>query len=255
MAVFGDGKWKTWVVVIAIALVIGFVLRQYRSAFVSHPPNWMHLREHASQRIPDVHEVHSAWFQFSELLKSTRAAAQSLHVDHYTVWVTEPGNDVHATTYWWGEPIPNEGFDPMPNIERQLFLDPSRILGYYTSDGTPLAFATRGMPGDRNQVIVTVHANPPIAPGAALFLIRRELLIDKKAANPKGQRTIGLGNLRYTPGRIEARGILLPPRATLTRYVPEGTAIVIPSSPTMVAWINSDLITNKVPLSVTFTPH
>lgn len=255
MPAFGDGKWKTWVVVVAIALAIGFVVRQFRSAFVSRPPDWMHLREHTSQRIPGLNDVHSAWFQFSELLKSTRAAAESHHVAQYTILVTELGNDVHTTTMWWGETIPNEGFDPMPNIERQFFFNPSRILGYYSSDGVPLGFATRGMPGGGDHVIATIHAPAPIAPGASLFLVRRERLANAKAVDSTGPKTIGLGNLRDAGDRIEVRGLLLPPGATLTRYSPEAPAIVIPSSPTMVAWISSNLVTNRTPLSVTFTPR
>ena len=65
MPVFGDGKWKIWLAVVFFAVVIGFAWRQFRSAFMSRPPDWLHVQEHASQRIPDVHEVHSAWFQFS----------------------------------------------------------------------------------------------------------------------------------------------------------------------------------------------
>lgn len=255
MPVFGDGKWKTWLATLFFVLIIGFAVRQYRSAFASHPPDWMNLQERASQRIPDVHEVHSAWFQFAELLKSTRAAAESLHVADYSIVFIELATKGHETILWFGETIPNEGFDPMPNIERQLFLDPSRILGYYTSDGTPLAFATRGMPGGGNHIIATVHADKPIAPGASMFLIGRERLPEFKATDVQNQKRVGLGNLRYTPGRIEARGILLPPGATLTRYAPEALAIVISSSPTMVAWISSDLITNKTSLSITFTPR
>jgi hypothetical protein len=255
MPVFGDGKWKIWVATVLVVLVIGFAFRRYQSAFVSHPPDWMHLQERTSQRIPDLHEVNSAWFQFSELLKSTRAAAESQHTANYTIQLTELAKDVHTTTLWWGEPILNEGFRPMPNIERQFRFDPSHILGYYDSAGTPLAFATRKMPSGDDQVIATVHADQPIAPGASMFLIRRELRTDKKATDSKSERTIGLGNLHYNPGRIEARGLLLPPGATLTRYVPDGPAMVIPSSPTMVAWISSDLKTNTAPLSVTFTLH
>jgi hypothetical protein len=255
MRVFGDGKWKTWLAIVFFACVIGFAVRQYRIAFGSRLPDWMHLQEHTSQPIPGQHEVNSAWFQFAELLKSTRAAAESQHIDHYTIWVTELGNDVHTTTYWSGETIPNQGFDPMPNIERQFYSSPSLVLGYYNSEGTPLDFATRGMPGGGDHVIATVHADTPIAPGASFFLIRREIRTDPKATTSKGERTIGLGNLRYAPGRIETRGVLLPPGATLGPYVPEAPAIVIPSLPTMVAWISSDLITNKTPLSVTFTPH
>jgi hypothetical protein len=253
--VFSDGKWKTWVAVVAFVLVIGFAFRQFRSAFVSRPPDWMHLQEHTSQRIPNMHEVESPWRQFAELLRSTRAAAESLHIDRYTIQLIELGSDVHTSIIWWGEPILNEGFDPMPKIERQFFFDPSHILGYYSSDGTPLAFATRKMPYGGDQMIATIHTDNPIAPGASMFLVRRELRTDKKATESKAQRTIGLGNLRYGPGRIEARGLLLPPGATLGQYVPEEPAIVTPSSPTMVAWISSDLTTNRVPLSITFTPR
>jgi hypothetical protein len=255
MPVLGEGKWKIWVATVLFVLVIGFAFRRYQSAFVSHPPEWMHLQERTSQRISDLHEVNSAWFQFSELLKSTRAAAELQHTANYTIQLTELGNDVHTTIVWSGEPILNEGFRPMPNIERQFRFDPSHILGYYTSDGIPLAFATRKMPGGSDQVIATVHADSPIAPGVSMFLVRRELRIDKKASDSKSERTFGLGNLRHVGGRIEARGLLLPPGATLTHYAPEGPAIVIASSPTMVAWISSDLKTNTAPLSVTFTLH
>jgi hypothetical protein len=253
--VFGDGKWKIWVALVVFVLVIGYAFHQYESTFVSHPPDWMHLQEHTSQRIPNMHEVESPWRQFAELLRSVRAAAETLHVDRYTIQLIELGNDVHTSIIWWGEPILNEGFDPMPKIERQFFFDPSHILGYYNSDGTPLAFATRKMPGGGDQVIATIHADNPIAPGASMFLIRRELRTDKKATESKSQRTVGLGNLRYAPGRIEARGLLLPPGGTLDRYVPDGPAIVAPSSPVMVAWISSDLGTNTAPLSITFTPR
>jgi hypothetical protein len=253
--VFSDGKWKTWVAVVVFVLVIGFALHQYRSSFVSHPPDWMHLQEHTSQRIPNMHEIDSPWRQFAELLQSTRAAAESLHVDRYTIQLIELGSDVHTSVIWWGEPILNEGFDPMPKIERQFFFDPSHILGYYGSDGTPLAFATRRMPGGGDQVIATIHTDTPIAPGTSMFLIRRELRTDEKATGSKSQRTIELGNLRYAGGRIEARGLLLPPGATLGQYVPAESAIVSPALPLMVAWISSDLKTNTTPLSITFTPR
>jgi hypothetical protein len=253
--VFSDGKWKTWVAVVVFLLVIGYAVRQYQSSFVSHPPDWMHLQDHTSQRIPNMHEVDSPWRQFAGLLQSTRAAAESLHVDRYTIQLTELGDGVHTSIIWWGEPILNEGFDPMPKIERQFFFDPSRILGYYSSDGTPLAFATRKMPGGGDQVIATIHTDNQIAPGASMFLIRRELRTDSKATASTGPKTIGLGNLRYAGGRIEARGLLLPPHATLGQYVPEEPAIVSPSLPIMVAWISTDLKTNRTPLSVTFTPR
>lgn len=252
---FGDGRWKVWLASAAFALVIAFVLHQFRTSFISHPPDWMQLHEHASQRLPDLHEVRSYWFQFAQLLGSARAAADSQQTANYTIRVIEPRNDVHNSTVWWGEPILNEGFDPMPNIERQLWIDPSHLLGYYNTDGTPLGFATRKMPTGGNLIIATVHADKPIPSGARMFLIRRELSIDKKATDTKGQRTIGLGNLRYNPGRVEARGVFLPPHATLTSYAPEGSAIVFPSAPILVAWLSTDLVTNKIPLSVTFTPH
>jgi len=253
--VFGDGRWKVWLASAAFVFVIAFVPHQFRTSFNSHPPDWMQLHEHASQRLPDLHEVHSGWFQFAQLLGSARAAADSQPTANYTIRVIEPHNDGHTSTIWWGEPILNEGFDPMPNIERQLRTDPAHVLGYYNADGTPLGFATRKMPTGGDLIIATVHTDKPIPPGARMFLIRRELSIDKKATDTGGQRTIGLGNLRYNPGRVEARGVLLPPQATLTSYAPEGSATVFPSAPILVAWLSTDLVTNAIPLSVSFTPH
>jgi hypothetical protein len=256
MPVFGDGKWKTWLVGVVFAIVIGFALRQYQSTFGPKLPDWIHLREHESERIPEAHGVNSAWRQFAELLRLTRAAAATQHVTDYTVMLTELSGDEHDATVWWGEPILNEGFDAMPNIERQFWSNPPILLGYYTDDATPLRFATRNNPhagGDR--LIVTVHLEKPIDHGASMFLIRRERRANSKAAKMGSERIFGLGNLRYRRNAVEARGVLLPSHVTLEKYVPDGPAIMIPESPIMVAWVSTDLRSNNVPLSVTFLPR
>jgi hypothetical protein len=254
--VFDDGKWKTWVAVVVFVLVIGFAVRQYQSTFVSHPPAWMHLQEHTSQRIPNMREIESPWRQFAELLRFTRAAAESQHVSDYRILLVELTNNERDSILWSGETIPNQGFEPMPTIERELYMDPSGILGYYNSDGAPLAFATRKNPDGGDLVIATVHTDKPIAPGASMFLIRREHRAGLMGADVGGgQRVFGFGFMRPGPDIVEARGLLLPRHARLVRYLPEAPAIMSPALPAMVAWISTDLKTNTTPLSITFAPQ
>lgn len=255
MPVFEDGKWKIWVAGTVFVIVVGFALRKYQSTFGSNLPDWIHLREHKSERIPEVHGVNSAWRQFAELLRLTRAAAAAQHTANYTIQLIELSGDEHDATLWWGEPIANQGFEPMPNVERELWMDPSPLLGYYSDDGTPLGFATRKNPHGGDQLLVTVHLNKPIAPAATAFLIRRERRPELKPAKSGSERILGLGYLRYGGGVIETRGLLLPPHTTLVRYRPEAPAVMIPESPVMVAWISADLKTNTTPLSVTFAPR
>lgn len=251
---FGDGRWKIWVGVAILLLVVGFALRQYQSAFVSHPPDWMHVREHESQRIPDMHEIDSAWRKVAVLLQMTRVTAESQQIPNYTLMLIELAREGRDATLWQGETIRNQGFEPMSRIERELWTDPSRLLGYYTSDGLPLGFAARKTPPIPNLLLITVHLDQPMAPAASTFLIRRERQPNSTPLNGASLRTFGFDYFRQGDG-IEACGVLLPPHAALVRYSPEPTAIVISESPTAVAWIISDLKTTRMPLSITYTPR
>jgi hypothetical protein len=255
MPVFEDGRWKIWVAVASFVIVVGFALRQYQSGFVSHPPDWMHVQEHESQRIPDLHEIDSAWRKVTVLWQMTRAAAASQQVANYTIMLTELASKGPDATAWQGETIRNQGFEPLSRIERELWgTDPARLLGYYTSDGLPLRFATRNNPSIPGLHLVTVHLDGPMAPAASTFLIRRERQPNSTPLNGTGPRTFGFNYFRQGDG-VEACGVLLPPRATLVRYSPEPTAIVMEESPTAVAWIISDPKATMMPLSITYMPR
>ena len=251
-----DGKWKYWLAGTVCAIVIGFALRQYQSTFGSKLPDWIHLREHESERIPVMHGVNSAWRQFAELLRLARAAAATQQVANCTIQLSELTSDEHDATVWWGEPILNQGFEPMPNVERQFWANPPNLLGYYADDGTPLRFATRKNPhpgGD--QLIVTVHLAKPIGAGSSMFLIRRERRPELRATKMGSERVFGLGYLRYRRDAVETHGVLLPPHTVLVRYIPEAPAVVFPGPPIMVGWLSTDLKSNKAPLTVTFVPR
>lgn len=245
-------NWKTWIAWITFALVMAYALRQYQFTFGSHPPASLQLREHQSRSIPHLRQPTSAWRQFRSLLQTVRATAETQHADEYTILLIEFQHSNPESVQWWGETVRNQGFEPLTKIERELWTDPSRLLGYYTADGAPLGFATRLNPPNTGQLLVTVHPDKPIPPGATTFLIRREHRSNLAPVISSGERTIALGRLTQIRGRIDVRGILLPRRATLLRYTPASLATISADPPTMIAWISSDVPTNPTPLSVTF---
>lgn len=252
---FGDNTWKLWVAVIVFALATGFAAHQYRSTFASRPPGWMQVREHESQRIEGVFQPNPAWHHFKDLLRTASAAAEVQCAADCTVQLIELASGRNSAVVWSGETVHNQGFDPLPRIERRLGMDPSRVLGYYTSEGAPLAFATSKYPRNDQQVLVTIHLDKPIAPGAGRFLINRENGSNFMSLDSGSERTIGLGYLRRVPEMVEACGVLLPLHATLVRYFPEATATIVSGPETMVAWISTDLKNGGAAPSVTYSSH
>lgn len=113
-------------------------------------------------------------------------------------------------------------------------------------------FTKRLNPPITGQLLVTVHLDGTIAPGAVTFLIERERSGGLTPGGTLRERTMGLGYLKRRPGAIEARGVRLPPHATLVRYSPESTATVFAEPPATVVWNSADLGTNAAVLSVTF---
>jgi hypothetical protein len=253
--VFGNNTWKLWVTLTVFTLAIWFAGHQYQSTFGSGPPAWMQLREHESQKIEGAFQSNPAWHQFRDLVRTTSAAAEVQCAGDCTVQLIELASGRNGTVIWSGETVHNQGFDALPKIERRLGTDPSHLLGYYTSEGAPLAFATSKYPHNDQQVLVTIHLDKPMAPGAGRFLVSRENGSYFMNPNSGGERTIGLGYLRRMPEVVEACGVLLPPHATLLRYFPEATATVVSGPETMVAWISTDLKNNGAAPSVTYSSH
>jgi hypothetical protein len=253
--VFADNTWKMWAAVAAFTLAIWFAGHQYQSTFASRPPDWMQVREHASQPIEGVFHSDTAWHHFKDLLRTVSAAAEVQCAGDCTVQLIELASGRNRTVVWSGETVHNQGFDPLPKIERRVGTDPSHLLGYYTSEGTPLPFATNRYPHNNQQCLVTIHLDKPLAPAAGRFLISRENGSVFMGPDSGGERTIGLGYLRRVPEMIEACGVLLPPHATLQRYSPEETATVISGPETMVAWISTDLQDNITSPSITYSSH
>ena len=252
---FGDNTWKLWAAVGVFILATGFAVRRYESTFGSGPPDWMQLREHQSPQIEGGFHPDPAWHQFRDLARTAVAAAELQCAGECTVQFIELGSGRKATVVWSGETVHNQGFDPLPVIERRMGTDPSHLLGYYTMEGAPLPFATNKYPHNDQQVLVTIHLDKPLAPAAGRFLISRENGSGFMGPDSGGERTIGLGYLRHIPEIVEARGILLPPHATLLRYSPEATATVVDGPETMVAWISTDLKDNITLPSVTYSSH
>ncbi len=252
---FGDNTWKLWVTVAVFVLSTWFAAHRYQSTFASRPPDWMQLREHASQPIEGVFHAEPAWPHFRELARTAVAAAELQCAGECTVQFIELGSGRNHTVVWSGETVHNQGFDALPVIERRVATDPSHLLGYYTMEGAPLPFATNKYPHNDQQVLVTIHLDKPLAPAAGGFLISRENGSGFMSSDSEGERTIRPGYLRRIPERIEALGILLPPHATLLRYSPEETATVVSGPETMVAWFSNGLQDNITSPSVTYSLH
>jgi len=253
--VFGDNTWKMLAAVIVFILATGFAAHQYQSTFGSGPPDWMQVREHESQPIEGVFQPNPAWHHFKNLLRTASAAAEVQCAPDCTVHLIELASGRNRTVVWSGETVHNQGFDPLPRIARTLGMDPSRLLGFYTSEGAPLAFATGKYSRNNQQVLVTIHLDKPMPPGAEKFLVSRENGSNFMSLDAGSQRTIGLGYLRRVPEMIEACGVLLPPHATLVHYFPEATATVVSGPETMVAWISTDLKNAGVSPSITYSSH
>jgi hypothetical protein len=232
-----------------------FAAHRYQSTFGSRPPDWMQVREHESQKIEGVFHPDPAWHQFKDLARTAVAAAELQCAGECTVQLIELASGHNRTVVWSGETVHNQGFDPLPRIERRLGVGSSRVLGFYTSEGAPLAFAMGKYSRNNQQVLVTIHLDKPLAPAAGRFLVSRENGSNFMSPDSGGERTIGLDYLRRVPEMVEARGILLPPHATLLRYSPEATATVVPGPETMVAWISTDLQDNITVPSITYSLH
>jgi hypothetical protein len=235
-----DGNWKSRVAVAAVVLAVGFAVYQYRSVFMPLGPASLQMREHESQRIPKLRETNSAFWQFSQLLHLVRTKAAARQVDKYSVQVMELDPDANNGVLWEGETVRNEGFDPLPDVEHDFWIDSSRVLGCYTAEGAPLAFRTRLNPPRTGQLVVTIHLNQPMAPGATEFLFIRERVPSQARPNNNNQRIIGLPPLIQEQDNVEGRGVVLPARAKLVHYFPESHATIWDGPPLMTAWTSDD---------------
>jgi hypothetical protein len=251
--VFDNGTWKLWVAVSACALVVGLAVHRGLAAFDPGPPDWLHVGDHQSQHIPDLRGLNSAWYRFHYLLQTTQSTALTRGLDEYSTQFIEFERNGTDAIVWSGETVRNHGFEPRTRIECELWVDAPQLLGFYASDGTPLAFTTyKNPPPNDRQLLIIVHLDKPIACGATGFLVRRERHRKFAAGDSGGQRSVGLGNLAQSPGRIDARGIQLPPHAAEVRYFPEAEATMFPGPPLTVTWVSADLNSGPTALGVTF---
>jgi hypothetical protein len=235
-----DGNWKSRVAVAAVVLAVGFAVYQYRSVFMPHGPASLQMRERESQRIPKLRETNSAFWQFSQLLQLVRTKAAARQVKQYSVQVMELDPDGNNGVLWEGETVRNEGFDPLLNVEHALWLDSSRVLGCYTAEGAPLAFRTRLNPPLNGELVVSIHLDQPIAPGATAFLFIRERVPSQAHPYKNNQRIIGLQSMRKEQDNVQGRGVLLPARTKLVHYSPEPQAMIWNGPPMMTAWTSED---------------
>lgn len=251
---FADNTWKVWAAIALCVLSVGFAVRRAESTFGSRPPDWMQLREHKSQRIEGAFRTSPAWRHFQDLARAAKAQADVQCASDYSVQLTEfePGGD--RAVVWSGETVHNQGFEPLSKIERMLWIELSRVLGFYAADGTPLGFATRKNLRTGNQLFITIHLDKSIEPGAATFLIRRESAAHLALTGPATERIMRLGYLRRTPELVAVQGVVLPPRAKLVRCFPEAAATIVPGDATLVDWISTDLDSAAAP-SVAFSSH
>jgi len=246
---FDDAR-RFWLAVGCCLLLVGFAVYQYKSAFDSGPPASFHTQQHSSQGMPKA-----AWRQVSHLLDVMRAKAQAGQTKDWAVWLLELSSDTNQAVFWGGDTIRNQGFDPETNVDRELWLGRTQLLGMYAEDGKPLAFRTQVRPPLTDQTFATVYFADPIPPGGTTLLIERRRVPGWRGwirVNASGERTINLGRMRANQNRLEVWALLLPAQATLLRYTPPEMTTVFPGSPVLVGWTSSDIDTNSM-RSVTFT--
>jgi hypothetical protein len=245
-----DDARKFWLAMGGCLLLAGFAVYRYKSSFGSGPPASFRTQQHNSQSMPKA-----AWRQVSRLLDMMRAKAQVGQTKDWSLWLLELSSDTNEVVFWGGDMIRNEGFDSETNVDRELWLGHSRLLGMYAEDGNPLAFRTQVRPPLTNQTFATVYFADPIPPGGSTLLIERRLVPGWRGwirVNALGERTINLGRMRANQNGLEVWALLLPPRARLVRSTPPEMTTVFPGSPALVGWVSSELDTDSM-RSITFT--
>ncbi|HXI82556.1 MAG TPA: hypothetical protein VNL17_00540 [Verrucomicrobiae bacterium] len=245
-------NWKLWLAVIACTIVMAFCARRAYNAFHERPPSWVKTEDRVGPAIGRDGRLNGAWKEFSDLLGTVRreSAQQQLPVGGVSLLAleTDATNAVSIAT----EPVVNQGFNPLNNIQASIGGDERRFVGFYATDGGPIPFTIVRVPGRGRNPPVTLHLKSPIAPGETQLVVRVERRRAPVNIGKDGKAQAGLGRFPRTPNAVYARAIALPPGGVIVRSVPDTTATVSGDVAPLVSWIGTATNANA-PMSVVFT--
>ena len=246
-------NWKLWLAAITCVIVMIFCVRRAYNVFHERPPAWVRTEDRVGPAISKDAQLNIAWKEFSDLLGTVRreSARQQLPVGGVSLLALEASvtNAVSIAT----EPVVNQGFNPLNNVQASIGGDERRFVGFYAPDGGSIPFTIVRVPGRGRNPPVTLHLTSPITPGETQWVVR----VDRRRApvniGKDGKAQAGLGRFPRTPNAVYARAIGLPSGSVIVRKVPDATATVSDGLAPLVSWIGNATNANA-PMSVVFTP-
>ena len=245
-------NWKLWLAVVACVVVTAFCARRAYDAFHERPPAWVKTEDRIGPAISRDAQLNVAWKKFSDLLGTVRreSAQQQLPVGTVSLLALESDatNAVSIAT----ESVVNKGFNPLNNIQASIGGDEKRFVGFYATDGGPIAFTIVRVPGRPRNPPVTLHLNSPIAPGETQLVVRVERRRAPVNIGKDGKAQAGLGRFPRTPNAVYGRALGLPAGSAIVRTVPDKTATISDGVAPLVSWIGTATSANA-PMSVVFT--
>jgi hypothetical protein len=246
-------NWKLWLATITCVIVMVFCSRRAYNAFHERPPNWVKTEDRVGPAISRDGRLNVAWKGFSDLLGTVRreSTQQQLPVGGVSLLALE--TDVTNALSIVTEPMVNQGFNPLKNVQASIGGDEKRFVGFYATDGAPIPFTIVRVQGRPRNPPVTLHLNSPIAPGETQWVVRVERRRAPVNIGKDGRAQAGLGRFPRTPDAVYARAIGLPSGSVIVRSVPATTAMVAEDVAPLVSWIGTATNTNA-PMSVVFTP-
>ncbi len=157
--------WKLWLAAITCVIVMVFCSRRAYNAFHERPPDWVKTEDRLGPAISRDNQREVAWKEFSDLLGAVRreSAEQQLPVGGVSLLALEA--DVTNALSIVTEPMVNQGFNPLKNVQASIGGDEKRFVGFYATDGGPIPFTIVRVPGRPRNPPVTLHLNNPIAAG------------------------------------------------------------------------------------------
>ena len=234
-------KWLLGAVTLALVI---FGVWNLRRSIQNEAPEWLHMKDRTSPSM-------TIDASFHRLIEESRKASVREEVPLGSIQYLQIEKNSTNAVLWTSEPVVNQGFNPLAHWEKRLAANDVQWVGWYAMDGAPLKFTVRNDPG-RNLLWATIHLKDPVASGATQLLFRVQRQTGRIKLDKGGKYSVYLDRLRPVTDGIQARGVRLPAKATLSRYTPKDGAIVSTNDVPGVYWINSRLPANAPSLSLTY---
>jgi hypothetical protein len=226
---------------LAVALVLIGV--QLRRGDGDRPPSWVKIETLSSPALP------STAFRFLAEECAKEAARRHLPVVAMRALALEGTNGV--ALFWSTEPMVNPGFSPISQVDRKFQPRRDAWVGYYHLDGTPMRYTQRNNPAQTNSIFVSVHLDPPLAPGATQVVARVNKVVLRLRPNRAGNFEVFQGRFPPSPG-VMGCAVALPLNAEWVRMAPLSAAKKTEGDTTFVWWLSTRTESNAQPMSVEF---